>query len=440
MLRPILIIGLTALLAGGGQAFSTTGGRAAARLALTPDADAYVTAAAPRRNFGRAKFLRAQSRPVTRSYLRFTLAGIDAPVTRATLRLYARVASRGFSVRSTSSQWNERSITFAAAPRPGGVIGRSGPVRAGRWVSVNVTSVVKGNGTVSLALTGAAKLASRESGARRPQLVVQATPPTLLAAGDIGYCGTPRDEATAELVKKIPGTVAALGDLAYENGTAAEFASCYQPSWGQFKARTRPAPGNHEYENGTNGVGYFGYWGAVAGNPTQGWYSYDVGGWHIVSLNSNCGFIAGCGPGSAQETWLRADLAAHPTGCTLAYWHHLRFSGGQVMNEDDMQPLWQALYDANADLVLAGHAHNYQRFAPQNAFGVADPARGLREFVVGTGGNPFLHPVAAIANTEVIDNTTWGVLKLTLRNSGYDWRFLPVAGQTFTDSGSQACH
>lgn len=438
MMRPVVILGLTAALAAAGSALSATQPPPSFPI-FGATVDAYVTSASPHRNFGRSKTLRAQNRPAARSYLRFYVRQLVAPVTHATLRVYARAASRGFAVRQVGSNWREGGITFANAPRPSGVAARSGRVRAGRWISVDVTRLVKGNGYVSMAITGEATLASREAEGRKPRLDVDAKPPTLIAAGDIAYCGTPWDEATAALVEKIPGTVAALGDLAYENGTAAEFATCYQPSWGRFKARTRPAPGNHDYGNQGPG-GYFGYWGAVAGNPTQGWYSYDLGGWHVVSLNSNCADIGGCGPGSAQEAWLRADLAAHPKSCTAAYWHHPLFSGGQVMNELDMQPLWQALYDANADLVLTAHAHNYQRFAPQDAGGVADPARGLREFVVGTGGHPGFHTVAAIANTEVMNNTSWGVLKLTLRNSGYDWTFLPVPGQTFTDSGSTACH
>jgi hypothetical protein len=440
MHRPVVILGLFALLVCAGSASSASGARSAAGTTFAPDADAYVTAAAPKRNFGRAKVLRAAARPVTKSYLHFTVAGLDAPVTSATLRVYARSKSKGFAVRSTASTWSERAIKFSNAPRAGAVVGRAKRVRARRWVSINVTRAVKGNGAVSFALTGAATLASRESGSKRPQLIVTATPPTLLAAGDIAFCGQPYDEATGALIKTVPGTVAALGDLAYETGTAAEFAACYQPSWGAFKDRTRPAVGNHEFESDAAASGYFGYWGGRAGNPAQGWYSYDLGGWHVIVLNSNCGFVGGCGAGSPQESWLRADLAAHPATCTVAYWHHPRFSGGQVTNEVDMQQFWQDLYDANADLVLNGHAHNYQRFAPQTATGVPDPARGIREFVVGTGGNPTLHPVAPIANTEVINNNTWGVLKLTLRNSGYDWQFLRAAGGTFTDSGSQACH
>jgi calcineurin-like phosphoesterase family protein len=440
MHRPVVILGLFALLVCAGSASSASGGRAADGTTFAADADAYVTAAAPKRNFGKARTLRAAKRPSTKSYVHFTLAGIDAPVSSATLRLYVRASLKGIAVRSTAGEWSERSITFKNAPRAGGVVARAKRVRARRWVSINVTRAVKGKSAVSFALTGAGTIASREAGSKRPQLIVKATPPTLLAAGDVAFCGQPYDEATAALIKKIPGTVAALGDLAYEHGTSAEFAACYQPSWGAFKGRTRPAIGNHEYEADPSAAGYFGYWGARAGSPGQAWYSYDLGGWHVISLNSNCSFVGGCFVGSPQEAWLRADLAAHPKGCTLAYWHHPRFSGGQVTNELDLQPIWQDLYDANADLVLSGHAHNYQRFAPQNAAGAADPARGIREFVVGTGGNPTLHPVAAIANTEVMNNDTWGVLKLTLRNSGYDWQFLRAAGGIFTDSGSQACH
>lgn len=439
MYRPAVILGLLALLVCAGSA-SSASGRAAAGTTFAPDADAYVTAAAPKRNFGKARILRAARRPSTKSYLHFTLTGIDAPITSATLRVYARTRGNGLAVRSTAANWSERAITFKNAPRAGGVVARAKRVRARRWVSLNVTKAVKGKSAVSFALTGAGTVASRESGSRRPQLIVKATPPTLLAAGDVGYCGQPYDEATAALINNIPGTVAALGDLAYETGTAAEFASCYQPSWGAFKNRTRPAAGNHEYESDPAASGYFGYWGARAGNPGQGWYSYNLGSWHIIALNSNCSFVGGCGPGSPQEAWLRADLTANAAFCTLAYWHHPRWSGGQVTNDLSTDMFWHDLFALNADVILVGHAHNYQRFAPQNPVGVADPARGIREFVVGTGGNPTLHAVAPIANTEVINNNTWGVLRLTLRNSGYDWQFLRAAGGTFTDSGSQACH
>jgi hypothetical protein len=405
--------------------------------------DAYVSSAAARRNFGRARTLRIQGR-LTRGYLRFDLTRLDAAVAKATLRVRSLSGRGRLIVRATSSRWAERTITFRNAPRLGRRVG-SARVRRG-LLGVGLTGVVSSGKVVSLALTSSGapvRLGSRESGfAPRLDLVLR-PPETLIAAGDIADCTPPNpprsDLATAALVDQLPGTVAALGDLAYPDGTLDQFNTCYQTSWGRFKARTRPAPGNHEYTT-TGASGYFAYWGAAAGSPGQGYYSYDLGPWHVVSLNSNCVQIGGCDVGSPQEMWLRVDLAAHKTKCTLAYWHHPRFSGGMVENERDVLPLWQALYDAKADLVLTGHAHNYQRFAPQNAAGVADPARGLREFVVGTGGHPRLDAVAAIPNTEVMNNTTWGVLELTLWPRSYEWAFHPVAGQTFTDSGSTACH
>ena len=407
-------------------------------------ADSYVSAAARRRNFGRVRSLVVRGRPAARTYVRFDLSRVDGAVTRATLRVYARVGSaRGFTVRRTGSAWSERRINYANAPRPASAVAASGSVARG-WKSIDVTSAVA-SGTSSFALTAAGRagvrLASRESGGTRPRLVLELAPPaTLIAAGDIADCDPSHggDEQTAALLDQLPGTVAALGDLVYENGTAAEFANCYAPTWGRAYARTRPTPGNHEYQT-PGATGYFGYWGAIAGDPARGYYSYDLGTWHVISLNSNCDFIGGCSVGSPEETWLRADLAAHPARCTLAYWHHPRFSGGAVGGDAMMLPIWQALYAKNADLILTGHAHNYQRFAPMTASGKRDAKRGIREFVVGTGGHDH-HPAAAVTNTEVINDTTFGVLKLTLRGTGYDWQFVPVAGASFTDSGSTACH
>jgi hypothetical protein len=361
-------------------------------------------------------------------------------VDRAILRVHS-VSTRGrLYVHSTGSNWTERGITMRNAPRMGRRIG-SGRARRG-GVKIDVTNAVSAGKQASLVLTtkaGVLRFRSRETDFG-PRLELRLRPPaTLLAAGDIADCGTAKDAETAALAEFPPdGTVAALGDLAYESGTPDEFNNCYHPTWGRFKDRTRPSPGNHEYAT-PGAAGYFAYWGAVAGNPGQGWYSYDLGGWHLVSLNSNCGPVGGCHAGSPQEAWLRADLAAHSNRCTAAYWHHPLFSGTPGTQSAGMRPLWQALYDANADLVLVGHAHNYQRFAAQNPLGAADSARGLREFVVGTGGR-FLHPVGPTANLEVMNASTWGVLKLTLRPRSYDWQFLPIAGQSFTDSGSQACH
>jgi hypothetical protein len=266
------------------------------------------------------------------------------------------------------------------------------------------------------------------------------TSAVLVGAGDIADC---RDltgaEATAKLLEQIPGTVMAVGDLAYPDGSKENFV-CYDKTWGRVKARTRPAPGNHEF-HAAGATPYFDYFGPAAGDPQNGYYSYELGTWHIVVLNSECADVGGCEAGSRQETWLRGDLAAHPAACTLAYWHKPLFSSGSAHGNDvSVKPLWHALYDANADVVVAGHDHNYERFAPQNADGMADPARGIREFVAGTGGKN-QRPIGAIVpNSEVRNADAFGVLKLTLRPNSYDWQFIPEPGKTFVDSGSGKCH
>jgi hypothetical protein len=231
----------------------------------------------------------------------------------------------------------------------------------------------------------------------------------------------------------------ALGDLAYPNGTAEDF-KCYDKTWGRVKTRTRPAVGNHEFHS-TGASYYFQYFGAAAGDAKTGYYSYELGSWHIVVLNSECLEIGGCGAGSPEEKWLRADLAAHPVGCTLAYFHKPRFSSGlNHGNDPEVGAFWQALYDFNAELILNGHDHDYERFAPQDPNGNADPKRGIREFVVGTGGKNHREFGIHKANSEVRNNTAFGVLKLTLKPTGYDWKFIPEAGKSFTDSGSGSCH
>jgi len=262
----------------------------------------------------------------------------------------------------------------------------------------------------------------------------------LIGAGDIADCSELAGaEATAKLLEANPGTVMALGDLAYPNGTADDF-KCYDKTWGRVKSRTRPAVGNHEFHS-KGATYYFEYFGAAAGDSQTGYYSYDLGSWHVVVLNSECKQVGGCQAGSAQEKWLREDLAAHPAGCTLAYFHKPRFSSGETHGDDlEVTPLWQALYDYNAELVINGHDHDYERFAPQDPNGKADPKRGIREFVVGTGGKSHRDFGPPKPNSEVRDNTAYGVLKLTLKATGYDWQFLPEAGKTFADSGSGSCH
>jgi hypothetical protein len=262
----------------------------------------------------------------------------------------------------------------------------------------------------------------------------------LVGAGDIADCkDLSGAEATAKILDKNPGTVLAVGDLAYPDGSKENFV-CYDKTWGRAKSRTRPAPGNHEFHS-AGGTPYFEYFGAAAGDPKTGYYSYELGTWHIIVLNSECKDVGGCDAGSPQEKWLRADLAAHPVACTLAYWHKPLFSsGGAHGNDLTVKPLFQALYDANADVVVNGHDHDYERFAPQDPEGAADSKRGIREFVAGTGGKnhrPFGEPKP---NSELRDATAFGVLKLTLKLDGYDWQFIPEAGKSFTDSGSGNCH
>ena len=275
------------------------------------------------------------------------------------------------------------------------------------------------------------------------RLPASATPTSpseiVLAAGDIASCTSTGDEVTAAMLDGQPGTVVTLGDNVYDSGTTAEFSSCYDPGWGRHKARTHPAVGNHEY--GTPGAaGYFGYFGAAAGDPAKGYYSFDLGAWHLIALNSNCDAIGGCAAGSPQETWLRADLKAHPASCTLAYWHHPRFSSGPHGSDPLTQDLWQALYDFHTDVVLTGHDHDYERFAPQKADGTLDAALGIREFVVGTGGRSHYAIGTRAPNSEAANGSTYGLLKLTLSAGSYDWSFLPEPGKTFTDAGAGSCH
>jgi len=265
-------------------------------------------------------------------------------------------------------------------------------------------------------------------------------PAVLVGAGDIADCkDLSGAEATAKLLEQIPGTVMAVGDLAYPDGTKENFA-CYDSTWGRVRTRTRPAPGNHEFNAG-GATPYFDYFGASAGDPKNGYYSYELGSWHIVVLNSECRDIGGCDAASRQVQWLRADLAAHPAACTLAYWHKPLFSSGSAHGNDaEMKAFWQALYDGNADVVINGHDHNYERFAPQNPDGGSDAGHGIREFVVGTGGKNHRPILLAKPNSESRNADAYGVLKLTLRAGAYDWQFVPEAGKHFVDSGTGKCH
>lgn len=253
-------------------------------------------------------------------------------------------------------------------------------------------------------------------------LLAPAKPVTLLAAGDVASCRSSGDEATARLLDRAPGTIALLGDAVYDRGTAAEFRDCF--SWRRFLPRIRAALGNHEYGTGTAATAI-----ATFRLPQRGYYSYELGAWHVVVLNSNCGPAGGCESGSPQQRWLAADLAAHPTACTLAYWHHARFSSGLHGSDPTLAPLWTTLARAGADVVLAGHDHDYERFAPIG---------GIRSFVVGTGGRSHYPVVRRLRASAAVNDHVYGVLRLTLRPTGYAWRFLAV-GSSFADAGTASC-
>jgi hypothetical protein len=243
-----------------------------------------------------------------------------------------------------------------------------------------------------------------------------------------------QNERVAKILDGIEGLVFTTGDNAYEKGTLEEFQKCYEPTWGRHRARTRPSPGNHDYYT-PGAAGYFTYYGDAAGPSGLGYYSFDYGAWKILSLNSN----VAAGASSPQYNWVAAELKTRPAKCTLAYWHHPVHSSGYEGNMRIMRDIWQLLYDHNADVVVVGHAHNYERFAPQDLEGNARPGRGIRDFVVGTGGNHFTPLESIKANSEVFNNNSAGVLKLTLAPTNYDWEFIPAANATFRDSGSDVC-
>lgn len=432
---------------------------AAATTTFTPVADTYVQDSAPSTNYGTSTQFVVDNLPVRQSFLKFTVSGVTSPVSSAKLRIRSisgnSGASKGGVFKAVSNtSWSETGTTWNNRPAlDGATLGTLGSVVKDTWYEIDVTSVVTGNGTFSFGASSTssdgAYYDTRESGADAPQLVlttgtgpspspsptVPSGDPVLVGAGDISDSGS-GDSATANLLDSIPGTVFTAGDNVYSNGTTSEFNTYYEPTWGRHKARTRPVPGNHDY-NTSGASGYYGYFGAAAGDPSKGYYSYDLGNWHIVTLNSNIGMSAG----SAQEQWLRADLAANPTSCTLALWHHpLYTSGANHSPSTATRPLYQALYDANADVVVTGHNHQYERFAPQNATGGLDNARGIRSFVAGMGGAGFYGFGTIQANSEARNSSTHGVLKFTLHADSYDWEFVPEAGKTYNDKGTGSCH
>ncbi|HEV8686281.1 MAG TPA: DNRLRE domain-containing protein [Gaiellaceae bacterium] len=454
---------LLVLVAIAGALASGSSSRTPAQRSFGAVADAVVSAARPRANVGRLRTLRVDAAPVERSYLRFRVRGLRAPVATARLQLYALTGSRrGLRVHGVAgTDWREGTITYAAAPALSGVRGTSGAFRARTWRSIDVTALVRGNGSVSMALTTTASrgivLASREAPSHRPRLIVEteAGEAVVVAAGDIacdpgsssfnrglGTSSACREKYTADLVERI-GAIAVLnlGDAQYERGTLSRFAASYDRSWGAFKAKTwAVAGGIHDFYGGGD---WYAYFGRRAGPAPYTPYSLELAGWHVIVLNSQCSQarVGGCGRGSRQYAWLQADLTAHPARCTLALWHNARWSSGSRHGTDDRTDAFiRALYSAGADVVLSAHDHLYERFAPQNPDAGRDDARGLVQFVVGTGGKS-LDSFGRIApNSEARSSSAYGVLKLTLRPTGYDWQFVPEARASFTDSGSARCH
>jgi hypothetical protein len=318
------------------------------------------------------------------------------------------------------------------------------------------------------------------------------TTETLVGAGDIARCTQANEaEKTAALLANIPGTIIAMGDNAYPDGTRNQYANCYDNYihstyeifdstrtnwWGQYKNRTMPVLGNHEYQNsdkpserskpyfeyfsennpdGNDVTGFKGPAAPVPNDPDnnqfgltfgKGYYSYDLGSWHIVALNSNCNKVGGCEASSPQGQWLRNDLKAHPADCTLAYFHHPLYATGEDTDTPQIMPFWRILYAKGADVILSGHAHRYERHAPITPEGELNPNNGIRQFVVGTGGDPggsviYYNQVPNYQDVlQVVKTDTFGVLKLDLGADSYSWAFVPIEGQTFTDQGSDSCH
>lgn len=454
------------------------------RLVFVAVADTSVSAQRPAWTGGAATTLTAGRAESERVYLRFHLTGIRGPVTAATLGVFvSSKLTMGFQAAAVDGPgWDEPTTTFADAPDVGAIAGTSGTVTSKGWSFVPVTSLVHGDGSVDMALLApddGVTFASRESG-RAARLIVhtgrppaedrmparpsswRASDPVIGAAGDIACdpAAAPAAEdhrsvgrecqqrATSDLLlRDRVVAVLPLGDNQYENGTLAKYQASYAPSWGRLKRIIRPVPGNHEYVKAGGSryaPGYFRYFGRAAGDPATGYYSYDIGSWHLIALNSQCGALGGCRRGSKEERWLRHDLATHPARCTLAYWHEPRFSSGPHGQEPVYDDFWRTLYAAGVDIVLNGHDHIYERFAPQDPDAQPDPARGIRAFIVGTGGKDHYAPDYAFRvvqpHSVVRDSQTFGVLELTLHQDGYDWRFVPAAGGSFTDSGSGMCH
>ena len=432
--------------------------------------DTYVNSEEPQDVNGSEAALEIENDPpeVKQALVRFEVPAIpEGETIRAvTLRLFVlEDTDATIAIHEVEGEWSQVDASAANAPALGAQVATIVPaVPPGSTVDVDLTGVVTGPGQydfyLSMTEDDGAEFASIESGSSPPTLVIEwgtesagATNPVtelsgdsvvVAGAGDIADCAEEGDTATAELLGQVVEAhdetiVFTTGDNAYPSGAPEDFADCYEPTWGGNKDRTRPTPGNHEYDT-PDATGYFGYFGDAAGSPDEGYYSYEAGDWQVVALNSNCEEIGGCQEGSPQEEWLREELAGSDAACTMAYWHHPLFSSSGRGGLAEVRPLFRALYEDGAELILTGHDHNYERFAPQDPDGIHDPVSGIREFVVGTGGkgNPGFDEIAA--NSEARYGDSFGILKLDLYTDGYEWEFITELGSTFSDVGIEACH
>ncbi len=442
--------------------------------------DAYVTSASASSNFGSSSLLSVDGSPVEVSYLRFDLSAYAGRSVQSA-SLQVRSASSGSTGRQnvklvSSDAWAENTITYSNRPGVGTTLGGVGPTSTNTNYAIALSADgIAGElgGQLSLALdstsTDGLDLNSSET-TTGPRLVLTladgggtpppppANDPVIAAVGDIacdpadpsyndgnGTSTSCRQKATSDLViDQGYARVLTLGDHQYEDDQYANYLKVFDPTWGRVKSLISPVVGDREYRTPA-AAGYFDYFNGIgqqsgaAGDRARGYYSYNVGAWHVIALNSNCTVVA-CSAGSEQERWLRADLAANATSCTLAYFHHPRFTSGSAGNNTSVQPFWQAPYDARADLILNSHAHSYERFARQTPNGGLDTTRGIREFIVGTGGKSLQALNGAQPNSQVRNNTTYGLLKLSLRPTSYEWDFVLEAGASFDDTGTQACH
>jgi hypothetical protein len=448
------------------------------QLAIPASEDTYVNTGQPEEINGLEDVMEIENDPPEnkQGLVRFEVPEIPGGETidLVTLRLLVVANSDDtLSLHLVGGDWNQAETTGANAPPVGEQVATIPPGAAeGSPVDVDLTTVVQAPGRYDFYIVSpgddSAEFATIEGGTNPPLLLVDyanpnagapaaetptggepaiqlsGEPVVLAGAGDIADCGIDGDTITADLLQQVitesPETVVfTTGDNVYSDGTTEEFGSCYAETWGRFKDRTRPSPGNHDY-NTDDASGYFAYFGEAAGTPGEGYYSYEAGDWQVIVLNSNCGDIGGCDQGSPQEQWLRDELSSSDAQCTLAYWHHPLFSSGDHGSDPSTQALFQALHDDGAELVVNGHDHNYERFAPQGPDGVHDPVGGVRQFVVGTGGTGTRSFDAIAANSEARFTDGFGVLQLSLYADGYEWEFRAGDGAEFNDVGIEACH